>query len=104
MLTLNKKKSNIAISNSLYLICLFISQIFFISYQSSAQEIYELNEKEINRSINFEEEDNINLPTNPFEIVDRIRRANSMNDATKPSEAIDEAIKSFDIIKEEKQI
>ncbi len=99
MLTLNKKKSNIAISNSLYLICLFISQIFFISYQSSAQEIYELNEKEINRSINFEEEDNINLPTNPFEIVDRIRRANSMNDATKPSEAIDEAIKSFDMIK-----
>ena len=69
-----------------------------------AQESYKLNEIEMNRSINSEEEDNLDFPTNPFEIVDRIRRANSMNDATKPSDAIDEAIKSFDMITEEKQI
>ena len=56
---------------------------------------------EINKSINYEEDDNFNFPTNPFEIVDRIRRANSMNDATIPSDAIDDAIKSFDMIVEE---
>ena len=55
----------------------------------------------MNRTINFEDEDNFELPTNPFEIVDRIRRANSMNDATKPADAIDDAIKSFDMINEE---
>ena len=71
---------------------------------SFAQESYKLNEIEINKTINLEDEDNFDLPTNPFEIVDRIRRANSMNDATKPSDAIDDAIKSFDMIKEEKQI
>tara|TARA_B100000925_G_scaffold253237_1_gene205628 strand:- start:192 stop:356 length:165 start_codon:yes stop_codon:yes gene_type:complete len=54
--------------------------------------------------MNLENEDNLDLPTNPFEIVDRIRRANSMNDATNPSDAIDDAIKSFDMIKEENQI
>ena len=86
------------------LIYVFITPIFFISYQSYAQESYKLNELEINRTINLEDEDNLDIPTNPFEIVDRLRRANSMNDATKPSDAIDEAIKSFGMIKEEKQI
>jgi len=66
-----------------------------------AQESYKLNEIEVDRSMNLEEEDDFNF-TNPFEIVDRIRRANSMNDATKPSDAVDDAIKSFDMIREEK--
>ena len=76
----------------------------FISNQALSQESYKLNEMEINSSTKLEEEDNLDFITNPFEIVDRLRRANAMNDATKPSEAIDEAIKSFDMIKEEKQI
>ena len=78
--------------------------MFLICYQSIAQESYELSEMEINRTNNFDDEDNFDLPTNPFEIVDRIRRANSMNDATKPSDAIDDAIKSFDMINEDKQM
>ena len=86
-----------------YLMCLFVYQSLLINYQSFAQESYKLNEIEINRVTNFEEE-NSAFPTNPFEIVDAIRRANSMNDATKPSDTIDDAIKSFDMIIEEKQI
>ena len=35
------------------------------------------------------------IPTNPFEIVEMIRRYNSLNDATNPSDAIDDALKSF---------
>ena len=81
---------------------LFTSPNFLISSQSFAQDSYKLNEIEIDKTMNFNDDDNFDLPTNPFEIVDRIRRANSMNDATKPSEAIDDAIKSFDMIKEEK--
>ena len=84
------------------MVYLFISPIFLISYQSIAQESYELSEMEINRTINLEDEDNLDFPTNPFEIVDRLRRTNSMKDATKPSEAIDDAIKSFDMINEDK--
>jgi len=103
-LTQNKKQSKSLISNLRYLIALFITPNFFLSFQSFAQEIYESNEIEINRAINLEDEEALNFPTNPFEIVDTIRRANSLNDATKPSDAIDEAIKSFDKIKEEKQI
>ena len=102
MVTLNKKQSKIISNKYNNLIYLFISPIFFISYQSIAQESYQLSEMEINRTINSDDENNFDLPSNPFEIVDRIRRANSMNDATKPSVAIDDAIKSFDMINEEK--
>ena len=41
------------------------------------------------------DQDSSALPTNPFEIVEMIRRQNSMNDATNPSDAIDDALKSF---------
>ena len=101
-MTLNKKQSKSICNNYKNLVYLFISPIFLISYQSIAQESYKLSEMEINRTINLDDEDNLDFPTNPFEIVDRIRRANSMNDATKPSVAIDDAIKSFDMINEDK--
>ena len=42
------------------------------------------------------------IPTNPFEIVEMIRRNNSLNDATNPIDAIDDALKSFNSL-EEKQ-
>ena len=40
------------------------------------------------------------IPTNPFELVEMIRRQNVMNDATKPSDAIDDALKSFSSLEE----
>ena len=101
---LNKKQTKSRIYKLSYIACLFISHLFFINHLLFAQDSYKLNEMEINRAINSDEKDNLDLPTNPFDIVDRIIRSNSMNDATNPSDAIDEAIKSFDIIKEEKQI
>ncbi len=97
---LNKKEPLSIFYKYKNLIYLLISPIFLISYQSIAQDSYELSEMEINRTINLDDEDNLDFPSNPFEIVDRIRRANSMNDATEPSDAIDEAIKSFDMINE----
>ena len=101
-MTLNKKQSKSIFNKYDNLFYLLISPIFLISYQSIAQESYKLNEMEINRTINLDDEDNLDFPTNPFEIVDRLRRTNSMKDATKPSEAIDDAIKSFDMINEDK--
>ena len=42
-----------------------------------------------------EDENKSAIPTNPFEIVEMIRRFNSLNDATNPSDAIDDALESF---------
>ena len=41
------------------------------------------------------------IPTNPFELVEKLRRYNSLNDATAPSDAIDEALNSFNFLEEE---
>ena len=46
------------------------------------------------------EEDSSVLPSNPFELVEMIRRQNSMNNATDPSDAIDDALKSFNSLEE----
>ena len=48
--------------------------------------------------------DNSAFPTNPFEIVEMIRRHNSLNDATNPSDAIDDALESFNDLEENQEI
>jgi len=60
---------------------------------------YLLEELEIDTSTKTEDDSSI-LPTNPFELVEMIRRQNSLNDATDPSDAIDDALKSFNSLEE----
>ena len=60
---------------------------------------YLFEELEIDTSTKTENDSTV-LPTNPFELVEMIRRQNSMNDATNPSDAIDEALKSFNNLEE----
>ncbi|MBO8227776.1 hypothetical protein HA150_02570 [Prochlorococcus marinus XMU1414] len=60
---------------------------------------YIIEELEIDTSTKTED-DSSALPTNPFELVEMIRRQNSMNDATDPSDAIDDALKSFNSLEE----
>ena len=55
---------------------------------------YLLDEMEIDTSTKSDDNGSI-IPTNPFQIVEMIRRYNSMNDATNPSDAIDNALDSF---------
>ena len=61
---------------------------------------YLFGELEIDTSTKTED-DSSALPTNPFELVEMIRRQNSMNDATDPSDAIDDALRSFNSLEEE---
>ena len=60
---------------------------------------YLFEELEIDTSTKTEG-DSSALPTNPFELVEMIRRQNSLNDATDPSDAIDDALKSFNSLEE----
>ena len=60
---------------------------------------YKFEELEIDSSTKTED-DSSALPTNPFELVEMIRRQSSMNDATDPSDAIDDALKSFNSLEE----
>ena len=49
---------------------------------------YLFEESDIDNSTKIEDDSSV-IPTNPFELVEIIRRQNSMNDATNPSDAID---------------
>ncbi len=97
-----KFKLNKKISRLGKVFILFISFINIKTTLLSAEESY-LNEIEIDSSTKIDT-NNSALPTNPFEIVEMIRRANSMNDATKPSEAIDDALKLFNKIEEKESL
>ena len=63
---------------------------------------YLFEELEIDTSTKTEEDSS--LPTNPFQLVEMIRRQNSLNDATDPSDAIDDALKSFDNLEKKLEI
>ena len=84
------------LSNSVY----FVIFIFLISLRGdliNAEYLFE--EIEIDNSTKTNENSSV-IPTNPFEIVDMIRRYNSLNDATKPSDALDDALDSFNSLEE----
>ena len=83
---------------------LLISTQFFFNSDTYPQESKKLNDIEINSTTKSTGNDNSVIPSNPFELVDMIRRINSMNDATNPTDAIDDALKSFNMIKDENKI
>ena len=64
---------------------------------------YLFQELEIDTSTKTED-DSSSLPSNPFELVEMIRRQNSLNDATDPSDAINDALKSFNSLEENSEI
>ena len=91
----------INLPKSISLIIFFISLISLKSDFLSAEYLFE--ELEIDTSTK-KDENSSGIPTNPFEIVEMIRRSNSLNDATKPSDAIDDALKSFNSLEEKEEI
>ena len=86
---------------SIHLVIFFISLIFLKGNSLNAE--YSFEDLEIDTSTKTKENSQA-FPTNPFEIVEMIRRQNSMNDATKPSDAIDDALKLFNNLEEKEEI
>ena len=72
--------------------------IFLISLISLKSDFlnaeFLLEEMAVDNSTKLDDNGSV-IPTNPFQIVEMIRRYNSMNDATKPTDAIDDALDSF---------
>ena len=86
-----------SLPNSILIAIFFITIIPFKGDFLKAEYLFE--ELEIDTSTKKEDDSSV-LPTNPFEIVEMIRRQNSMNDATNPSDAIDDALRSFNSLEE----
>ena len=91
------KKYSKSISLLIFLISLISLKVNFLNAE------YLFEELEIDTSTKKDDSDSV-IPTNPFEIVEMIRRQNSLNDATKPSDAIDDALESFNSLEEKEEI
>ena len=79
-------------SKPIALIIFLVSLISFKGNFLNAEYLFE--ELQIDTSTKTDDDDTA-IPTNPFEIVEKIRRYNSLNDATNPSDALDDALESF---------
>ena len=88
-------------SKSISLLVFLIALIFPKSDFLYAE--YSFEEFEIDTSTKKDDNGSA-IPTNPFEIVEMIRRNNSLNDATRPSDAIDDALESFNSLEEKEEI
>ena len=86
---------------SISLLVFLISLVFPKGNLLNAEYLFE--ELEIDNTTKTDV-NNTAIPTNPFEIVEMIRRSNSLNDATKPSDAIDNALESFKSLEEKEEI
>ena len=88
-------------SKPLLLVLFLISLISFKANTLNAEYLPE--ELQIDSSTKTDG-DSSAIPTNPFEIVEMMRRYNSLNDATNPSDAIDAALESFNGFGEKEEI
>ena len=85
------------LSNPITLVVFLISLISLKGEYLSAEYLFD--DSLIDSSTKVEDDKSV-IPTNPFEIVEMIRRYNSLNDATSPSDALDDALKSFNSLEE----
>ena len=85
------------LSRPITLVIFLFSLISLKGEYLNAEYLFE--DLQIDSSTKVEEDKSV-IPTNPFEIVEMIRRYNSLNDATDPSDAIDNALESFNTLEE----
>ena len=76
-------------------ITLIIFLISIISFKGNLLKAEYLSEELQVESSTKSDDDESAIPTNPFELVEMIRRYNSLNDATNPSDALDNALEAF---------
>ena len=89
------------LSKPISLIIFLIPLTFFKGNFLKAEYLFE--ELQIDSSTKTNDDSSV-IPTNPFEIVEMIRRHNSLNDATNPTDAIDDALKSFNNLEGKEEI
>ena len=88
-------------SKPIQIVTLLLLFFFKLDLINAGESYFE--EKQIETSTKTDDDSSV-IPTNPFEIVEKIRRYNSLNDATNPSDAIDDALKLFNNLEEKEEI
>ncbi len=93
-------------SGQLLRVCALLTPILILSGQViSSSKITKLAEvknystdekRDIYSTFDTEDQTDQGLPIDPFDLMNRLKQAGVMNDATTPSDALDEALNAFD--------
>ena len=84
---------------SLTLIAFESGRTIFYSRSTKISEVknYSTDEKrDIFSTFDTEDQKDQGLPIDPFDLMNRLKQAGAMNNATTPSDALDEALNAFD--------
>ena len=85
-------------------ILITVAQVFAASRTIRISELknYSTDEKrDIYSTFDTEDQIDQGLPIDPFDLMNRLKQAGSMKDATTPSDALDEALNAFDYSEDE---
>ena len=63
---------------------------------AEAKKYSTVEKRDIYSSFDSEDQIQQGLPIDPFDLMDRLKQAETMNNATTPSDALDEALNAFD--------
>ena len=80
-------------------ILILVGQVISSSTMTKISEIknYSTDEKrDIYSTFDTEDQIDQGLPIDPFDLMNRLKQAGAMNNATTPSDALDEALNAFD--------
>ena len=78
---------------------LTIGQVSFFSKLTKIAEVknYSTDEKrDIFNTFDMKDKNDKGFPIDPFDLMNRLKQAGTMNDATPPSDALDDALNAFD--------
>ena len=94
------------INVQLFFACMFLTPVFFKIGRGafppkfdkiSELKNYSIDEKrDIYKTFDIEDQNDKGFPIDPFDLMNRLKQAGAMNDATTPSDALDDALNAFD--------
>ena len=94
-----------SLPSSLSIIFLSLLSIFIPAYSQSVREADLPQEREIHNTFSRDQKNGALIDaTNPMDLINRLRQATAMDNATSPSDAIDDALRAFDEKEPTKQI
>tara|TARA_B100000945_G_scaffold266111_1_gene225755 strand:- start:240 stop:662 length:423 start_codon:yes stop_codon:yes gene_type:complete len=95
------------INSQLFLAFLFLTPVFInfervVSSSSRSFKVSEVKnystdeERDIFATFDTKDQNDKGLPIDPYDLINRLKQAGAMNNATTPSDALDEALNAFD--------
>ena len=94
------------ISSQISLACFVFTPILFTTVRevlfsrftkiSEVKNYLNDEKRDIFNSFDTEDQNDKGLPIDPFDLMNRLKQAESMDNATTPSDALDEALRAFD--------